>query len=261
MGKFMLGWGMVLALSVAWGQADESDLYDCLPTDLKVQTLIFSGPDQIRLRGAMIGSGQSGVVFSNESGNEVCRWIGLARTLVGAGYRVLLYTYGSTQREEDTTAAVAEMGRQGVKRIILVGAAQGGKTSIIAASRKLPGVVALVTLSAEEFMASQDIKPFAARLELPILFVTAERDAFGANRAALLFLPLGPLQGKTTGGDAGFGPRNPTPQGCPAGPAGVRVHQRPPLSGAPPSENTVQKSTIFPPRITTRSPNRSIRLS
>ncbi|HEU4741739.1 MAG TPA: hypothetical protein VFS50_09120 [Meiothermus sp.] len=196
MGKFLVGWGMVLALSVAWGQADESDLYDCLPTDLKVQTLIFSGPDGTRLRGVMLGEGQSGVVFSNESGNEACRWIGFARTLVGVGYRVFLYTYGSTRREEDTTAAVAEMGRRGVKRIILVGASQGAKTSIIAASRKLPGVVAAVTLSAEEFMASQDIKPFAARLELPVLFVTAERDAFGANRAALLFYRLAPSKEK-----------------------------------------------------------------
>jgi alpha-beta hydrolase superfamily lysophospholipase len=45
-------------------------------------------------------------------------------------------------------------------------------------------------------MASQDIKPFAARLELPVLFVTAERDAFGANRAALLFYRLAPSKEK-----------------------------------------------------------------
>lgn len=191
----MLAAFTVLALG-SRGLAREAILYDCQPTDLKVKSLVFAGPDNLQMDGALIEAGPSLVILSNQSDNIACRWIEFARTLVTNGFSVLFYTYGSPKREEDTAAAVAEAGRRGYKRIMLVGSSQGAKTSLIVASRNLPGVVAVVSLSAEELMAGQDIKPFAAKLSLPVLFITAQHDAFGAQKATPIFYKLAPSKQK-----------------------------------------------------------------
>ncbi len=177
----------ILILLGGWGQARSVVLYECWITDVPISNIVFPGPGDVQLSGALLGSGPVGVVISSQSDNQACRAIGLARALVERGFRVLLFEYGSTQREEDTVAAARELARQGVKRIILLGASQGGKTSIIAATRKLPGVVALVTLSAEFYMPRQYILPYAQKLELPTLFITAQRDAFGSHLATPKF--------------------------------------------------------------------------
>lgn len=190
---------LLVALGLALGSqslAREAILYDCQPADLRVKSLVFAGPDNTQLDGALIEGGPSLVILSNQSDNLACRWIEFARTLVTSRFSVLFYAYRSPKREEDTAAAAAEAWRQGFKRLILVGASQGAKTSLIAASRKLPGVVAVVSLSAEELMAGQDIKPFAARLSLPVLFITAQHDAFGAQKATPIFYRLAPSRQK-----------------------------------------------------------------
>ncbi|SRR6266536_1661022 len=55
-------------------------------------------------RAAVLGSGPTGVVLSNQSDQSLCGWLGFGRKLVARGFRVLLYDYGAAVETRPPTS-------------------------------------------------------------------------------------------------------------------------------------------------------------
>ena len=75
----------------SFGLAREAILYECIPSHIRVKSLVFAGPDNLQLDGVLMGEGST-VVLSNQSDNISCRWMGFARTLASNGFSVLFYS-------------------------------------------------------------------------------------------------------------------------------------------------------------------------
>jgi hypothetical protein len=135
-------------------------------------------------RAAVLGSGAVGVVLSNQSDQNLCGWLPFAKVLAARGFRVLVYDYGITANPaSDVARAAAVLRGLGARTVMLAGASEGAKASLIAAPEMTPPVSAVVSLSAERAMRGQDVQPFAAKLRAPVLFVVAKGDPYGAADA------------------------------------------------------------------------------
>lgn len=121
------------------------------------------------------GHGPRAVLFSNQSDNSLCAWLPLARPLVQAGVRVGLYDYSGLGAVEDATVAARELRREGATRLGLVGASEGAKVAIAAATPT--GAAGVVSLSPERYLDGYgDVLPAARRLRAPILFFYGRGD-------------------------------------------------------------------------------------
>lgn len=125
-------------------------------------------------KGWLLGHGTTGVLLSNESDKGLCSWLPLVRSLVAAGKRVLVHDWQTQFPALETVAAARTLGRS-ADRVILVGASEGAKASLIAAAAVSPAGV--VSLSAERFLGSTDVKRVVPRLSTPVLFVMAKDDS------------------------------------------------------------------------------------
>lgn len=132
----------------------------------------------------LLGSGTRGVVLSNQSNYEMCRWFPFARTLADRGYLVLLYNYPSGDAVADVRAAAATIRSAGARQVVLVGASKGAKASLLAAAALSPPVQGVVSLSAEESLQGRDVVAATAGLRVPLLVVTATNDPYGSNLVA-----------------------------------------------------------------------------
>ena len=175
----------------------------CSADRVQAQPLAFENASGQPLEGALLGTGTTGVVLSNDSGNGACSWFPFAQTLAKGSFRVLLYEYASADpsadRLSDLEAAIRAFHQQGVKHLVLVGASQGANLTLIASSQTLPGVEAAVTLSAEaRVLASQgeELAPYAAKIALPIFMLTAKSDAYGSDEATPQLYKLAPTKDK-----------------------------------------------------------------
>src|SRR5437763_443487 len=61
--------------------------------DRKARTLWFEAPDGVRLDGAIVGSGPSGVVLAHQYPASLCGWWPFASYLASKGFRVLLFDF------------------------------------------------------------------------------------------------------------------------------------------------------------------------
>jgi len=143
-------------------------------------------------RAALLGRGADTVVLSNQSDRDLCAWLPFARTLEGAGYRVLLFDYAGSSPWADVTAAARAARRLGARRVLLVGASEGAKSSLVAAAAHPSGVAAVVSISAERsFADGTDVRPSAAKLRRPVLFLTSRGDPFAAADTPFLYAACG----------------------------------------------------------------------
>jgi hypothetical protein len=140
------------------------------------------------IKAAMLGRGSVGVVLANQSDRDLCSWLPFARVLKRAGYRVLVFDYGNLQPWIEVAAAAKTLHRFGAEHILLIGASEGAKASIIAAARPTTPVTAVVSLSAERyFRDGTDVKQWVTKLTRPILFVTAKNDPYAADDTTALY--------------------------------------------------------------------------
>jgi pimeloyl-ACP methyl ester carboxylesterase len=141
---------------------------------------------------AVLGSGGSGVVLSNQSDQDLCGWLPFGKALAGRGFRVLLYDYGATADPAgDVALAATKLRSLGAGTVQLVGASEGAKASLIAATSLQPPPAAVVSLSAERTLRGTDVLPAAAKLRVPALFVTARDDSLVGQATAQLYQAAG----------------------------------------------------------------------
>jgi dienelactone hydrolase len=124
---------------------------------------------------SVVGKGQRGVVFSNQSDNSPCAWLPLTKRLVRDGFRVAVYYYSGQGAYKDTVAVAAKFPSLGVKRIALIGASEGAKSSIAAAAPARASAV--VSLSPERSLDGYgDVLPAARVLRAPIVYAYSKGD-------------------------------------------------------------------------------------
>ena len=155
----------------------------------------FRAADGVRLKGIVLGSGSTGIVFAHQVGGERHQWLPFARELANKGYRALVFDmrgYGAssgvanTSPDLDVIAAAGELRRRGAKRIVLVGASMGGTGVVAAAPRIRPAITGLVELSAPTAFGGADALAAVKRLEAPALFIAGRDDGdFAAATRAL----------------------------------------------------------------------------
>lgn len=135
---------------------------------------------------AQLGDGSRAVVLADESDLDLCAWLPFARRLVQAGYRAVLFDYRLPV--PDTVAVVRYLRAHGARSVALVGASQGAKVSIVVGTHHGVRVDAVVSLSAESALSGVgDVLPYARRLRVPVLFVTAAEDPYGSADATRSF--------------------------------------------------------------------------
>lgn len=138
------------------------------------------------LHGTLFGSGRDGVVLADQSDRGRESWAPFARFLAAHGLRVLTFDYGDGFPEDEVAAAARELRRLGTRRVVLAGASEGAKAAVMAGADPPAGAVAVVSLSAERYAQRRDVLPYARRLKLPALFVTARDDGYAEDDTPLL---------------------------------------------------------------------------
>lgn len=125
---------------------------------------------------SVVGSGPRGVVLSNQSDNSPCAWLPLVKRLARDGLRVTVYYYSGEGAYKDTVAVAAKLrSLGGVKRLALIGASEGAKSSIAAAAKTHASAV--VGLSPELSLDGYgNIVPAARVLRAPIVYAYSKGD-------------------------------------------------------------------------------------
>jgi pimeloyl-ACP methyl ester carboxylesterase len=132
-----------------------------------------------RLDGAVLGTGATGVVLANESGNIACGWMPLATELAKSS-RVVVFDYFDKNKAATEVLAEARALRSaGAKRVAIVGASIGGRAVVQAAARGHGTVDAAVSLSAERTVGTlPELLPDARQVRVPSLYVSSRDDGF-----------------------------------------------------------------------------------
>jgi pimeloyl-ACP methyl ester carboxylesterase len=134
----------------------------------------------------VLGHGPAGVVLSNQSDRDLCGWLPFGRVLAARGFQVLLHNGGMSGGDlvDDVAAAAGELRRLGARRVLLMGASQGAKASLVAAGGIHPPVAGVVSLSAEEGLRGIDVVKATTKVRVPVLLVTSRHDPYGSTEAA-----------------------------------------------------------------------------
>ena len=138
--------------------------------------------------GVILGGGTRGLVFGHQRGGDLCEWLSTARSYARLGYRVLVFDFhDQDQVDDDVVAAVAELRRRGVARVVLIGSSMGGTAMLVAAARIRPAVAGAVSLSGAAVFGDMDARAAVVRLRVPVLFIAARRDGPFASAARGLY--------------------------------------------------------------------------
>jgi pimeloyl-ACP methyl ester carboxylesterase len=141
----------------------------------------------------LVGRGRTAFVLTNESDENLCSWLAFTRTLRAHSYAVLLYDYSDpSSLPAEVIAAVRAVRSAGIPRVVLAGASVGARASIEAAASHPAGVVAVVSLSAEQTVRSDptDLAQVAHRVRLPTLVISARDDPYVAGFTPTLLRAL-----------------------------------------------------------------------
>jgi pimeloyl-ACP methyl ester carboxylesterase len=173
----------------------------CGRSDVDGLVVQFRAADGARLVGAVAGPRRArvGVVLANTANGELCDWVSpgadetLVRSLVTAGYQVLLFDYRATGQspsvsggqsseaeDRDVVAGAEELRRLGARRIVLAGGSRGGVAALVAAVTLRPAAAAVVGLSPTSFPFGRVTLTAglqaARRSRVPLFLVVAKGD-------------------------------------------------------------------------------------
>jgi dienelactone hydrolase len=125
-------------------------------------------------------------VLSNQSDQDLCAWLPFGRVLAAHGFRVLLHDYLGAPAD-DIAAGAAKLRALGARTVLLVGASQGAKASLLAATTVRPPVAGVVGVSPERYLQGTDMVPVVARLRVPVLYLSARDDPYADGFPSQLY--------------------------------------------------------------------------
>jgi pimeloyl-ACP methyl ester carboxylesterase len=146
------------------------------------------------LNAALIGRGSTAFVLTDESDENLCSWLPFVAWLRAHGYSALVYDYfDATELPGEVAAAARAALRSGAEHVVLMGASVGARASIEAAAAHPSGVIAVVSLSAEQWVRSDptDLAAVARRVKSSTLLISARADPSVAGFTPELLRRLG----------------------------------------------------------------------
>lgn len=188
--------GCVLVLALVGVLAASAPAAPTRPEACIATNARFRATDGVRLAGAVVGRGATGVVFAHQVAGDRCQWLPFAREISRAyGYSSLVFDlrgYGAStgvanvNPQLDVAAAAAELRRRGARKIVLVGASMGGTGVVAAAASIRPPIAGVVELSAPTGFGGVDALAAARRLTRPALFIAGRDDGDFAQASRAL---------------------------------------------------------------------------
>jgi pimeloyl-ACP methyl ester carboxylesterase len=135
-----------------------------------------------RVDAAVLGRGPA-VVFLNQSGNEPCIWMALARRMASQGRSAAVFMYASWDAAHERDAAREALAVAGAAsasgRFVLIGASLGGRLVFVAAAGTPRGLGGIVSLSGERRVGDySDILPDVRRVTTPVLYIGSREDGY-----------------------------------------------------------------------------------
>jgi pimeloyl-ACP methyl ester carboxylesterase len=147
----------------------------CVQAGDTVQQLAFRSPKGEQVVGAVLGNGDVGVVLAHQVQSDLCEWLPYAKRLRGLGRRTLIFDFG-LDLAGDVVGAAAELRREGVSKVVLVGGSMGGTASLVAATIITPPVAGVASLSGPADFSVMDALAASKLLTLPVLYMAAKDD-------------------------------------------------------------------------------------
>jgi pimeloyl-ACP methyl ester carboxylesterase len=167
---------------------------------------LFEAADGTRLSGVVLGQGRTGVILAHQRWFNLCSWMPFARELTEQGYRVLAFDFrgfgassaprGRAARslDLDVAAGVEYLRRQGVDRVVLVGASMGATAALMdaaSADAGATGVAAVVSISGPARFYEMDAGLAVKRMRVPVLFIASSEEGSYARAARLMYNTAG----------------------------------------------------------------------
>ena len=161
----------------------------CATRAERASALRFFTADDRPLVGVQLGSGPVGIVLAHGSNGSLCEWIGYARELAAAGYRVLPYNAGPEFNGVglDAEAATEALRRAGAQKVVLMGSSLGALAVDVAAAALPVQPDAVVSLSAPASVGFLHGLDAVAHLHAPVLFMAEQDDQPFADDAHSLY--------------------------------------------------------------------------
>ncbi len=150
-------------------------LETCVQAGDMAQEVAFPSAKGELVVGAVLGSGDVGIVLAHQVQSDLCEWLPYAKKLRDMGRRALIFDFG-LDLAGDVVGAAAELRREGVTKVVLVGGSMGGTASLVAASIITPTVVGVASLSGPAEFSRMDALAASKLLTLPVLYMAAEKD-------------------------------------------------------------------------------------
>jgi pimeloyl-ACP methyl ester carboxylesterase len=192
--KIMLALCLVLALALLGSTAVRSATTDpCIkPGETPVQ---MKAADGATVYGVEVGTGKIGVVLGHQYYSDHCEFMEFARELAASGFRALTIDFryngastggNSSRLDLDVAAAVVRLRGDGATRIKLVGASMGGTAVLVAASRIMPPVDGVVSLSGPTYFRDLNAVQAVRRSRVSVRFLVSRGEARFAGNASYL---------------------------------------------------------------------------
>ena len=161
----------------------------CASPAERAAALRFFTADDRPLVGVQLGSGPVGIVLAHGSGGSLCEWIGYARELAAAGYRVLPYDAGSEFNGVglDAESATEALRRAGAQKVVVMGSSLGALAVLVAGAALPVQPDAVVSLSAPASVGYLRGLESVAHLHAPVLLMAAQDDEPFSNDARSLY--------------------------------------------------------------------------
>ena len=161
----------------------------CATRAERAAALRFFTTDDRQLVGVQLGSGPAGIVLAHGSGGSLCEWIGYARELAAAGYRVLPYDAGPEFNGVglDAEAATEALRRAGAQKVVVMGSSLGALAVLVAGAALPVQPDAVVSLSAPASVGYLRGLESVAHLHAPVLFMAEQDDQPFSDDARSLY--------------------------------------------------------------------------
>jgi pimeloyl-ACP methyl ester carboxylesterase len=178
----------------------------CLAPSEQSSEVWFEAADGTRLSGVVLGQGRTGVILAHQRWFNLCSWMPFARKLTEQGYRVLAFDFrgfgaSSTPKgraarglDLDVAAGVEYLRRQGIDRVVLVGASMGATAALMdaaSADATATGVAAVISISGPARFYEMDAGLAVKRMRVPVLFVGSSEEGSYARAARLMYSRAG----------------------------------------------------------------------
>jgi pimeloyl-ACP methyl ester carboxylesterase len=157
----------------------------------------FRAADGARIAYAEGGSGTGGIVFAHGARGDLCNWMWALRDPRLRRFRMLAFDFRgnglsdypayprSIRYRQDVTAAVAQLRRDGARRVAVLGISRGGPAVLAAAAQLYPKRVqaAVAVAPIDELVGDDSIKAVRSS-RVPLLVLVNARDGLGLTPTA-----------------------------------------------------------------------------